>query len=244
MQITLQMSRASRVWLFLGTATVVNAAYGCSGDFTNCQVKKDCGPYDGPVAGAAGSSGQGGVSGTGGAGAHGGQAGSAGGSSGAAGMSGMSGTAGEAGAAGAAGAGGVAPCDGACGGAKPVCKTEVNACVECIDKSQCAGSKPACETATNACVECTEKADCVDVAKPFCDSAASQCVACLQQSDCKDPASSKCDAGACKPCAMDADCAGISGKGVCSDGTCVQCTGLKFAACGNNAGTPLVCDSL
>jgi len=31
---------------------------------------------------------------------------------------------------------------------------------------------------------------------------------------------------------------------VCDAGTCVQCTGKKFAACGQDSGTPLVCDSL
>jgi hypothetical protein len=237
-----QLSRGRWMWLVTGGAVAAASVFsGCSGGFDSCSADKNCGPYDGPMAGAAGKGGQGGASGIGGASAQGGQAGSAGGSSG---ISGTAGEAGAAGQAGTAGSGGREPCNGACSGAMPVCKMDADTCVECLEKAQCSGSKPACDTTTNACVECTEKADCTDVAKPFCDSAASQCVACLQQSDCKDAASSKCDAGACKPCTTDTDCSGIAGKGVCDAGACVQCTGAKFAACGNNAGTPLVCDSV
>jgi hypothetical protein len=42
----------------------------------------------------------------------------------------------------------------------------------------------------------------------------------------------------------DADCSNIAGKGVCDAGTCVQCTGAKFTACGTSMATSLVCDSL
>ncbi|MGC4067252.1 MAG: hypothetical protein QM784_21940 [Polyangiaceae bacterium] len=47
----------------------------------------------------------------------------------------------------------------------------------------------------------------------------------------------------CKPCSIDADCALIAGKGVCDAGTCVQCTGKKYEACGKLESTAVVCDS-
>jgi hypothetical protein len=125
-----------------------------------------------------------------------------------------------------------------------VCLVATNACVECTDSTQCAASKPACDTASNTCVECTAAADCKDITKPFCDTTADQCVACLKQADCTTATASACNAGSCAACAKDADCSNIAGKGVCDAGTCVQCTGNKFTACGNNAGTLLVCDSL
>jgi hypothetical protein len=220
------------MWLMLGGAAAAASVFsGCSGDFTSCEADKNCGPFDG-TSGTAGSAGHSGASGQSGASGRGGeQAGTTNGGS-------------SDGGASEGGTGGMPPCQGTCGGATPVCKAETDTCVECIEKSQCAEPKPACDTATNACVECTEKADCKDITKPFCDNAAEQCVACLQQSDCKDPTLSRCDAGACEPCTIDTDCSDIAGKGVCDAGTCVQCTGTKFTACGNNAGTPLVCDSL
>lgn len=127
----------------------------------------------------------------------------------------------DGGAGGAAGAAGAPPCNGACSGAKPVCDPESNACVECV-----------------------VAADCTLSTKPFCDQTAGKCVMCAKQADCSDPGASTCRAGACTACTADQDCSNIAGKNVCDAGTCVQCTGKKFAACGLDAGTPLVCDSL
>jgi hypothetical protein len=66
----------------------------------------------------------------------------------------------------------------------------------------------------------------------------------LAQSDCSDAGASACHTGQCQPCTSNAECSNIAGKGVCDAGTCVQCTGTQFTACGLDAGTPLVCDTL
>jgi len=206
----------------------------CSNSASDCASTSTC-PDTGGSAGLSGAGGSGASAGSSTGGGHGGS--SAGSSNGGT-------SAGTAGTSGDAGTGGATPCDGACTGTKPVCNPATNSCVQCVGKTDCAVPTPACDTATNACVECTDSPDCTDSAKPLCDKAAEKCVACLQQSDCNTAAASKCDAGTCKPCTADADCSGIAGKGVCDAGTCVQCTGKKFAACGENLGTPLVCDSL
>jgi len=129
--------------------------------------------------------------------------------------------------------------------ATPACDTTTNTCVQCITSTDCKnGAKPACDTAKNTCVGCVGNNDCKDATKPLCDTAAAQCVACLKQADCTSATASACSAGVCTACTVDADCSNIAGKGVCDAGTCVQCTGKKFAACGQDSGTPLVCDSL
>jgi hypothetical protein len=172
--------------------------------------------------GASGNAATGG-SGTAGAGGHGGGATAGGGS---------------------AGLSGAPACDGDCKGSTPVCDEATNTCVQCLEKADCESPKPACDAATNTCVECTATTDCKDSSKPFCDPAAQQCIACLKQADCTGATASACNAGVCKACTVDAECSNIAGKGVCDAGTCVQCTGQKFTACGQDGGTPLVCDSL
>jgi hypothetical protein len=151
---------------------------------------------------------------------------------------------GDGGASGAAGGAGAPPCNGDCPAATPVCDAASNRCVECLERSDCKAPTPACDTAAQACVECVVASDCTDSSKRFCDQAAGKCVMCSKQADCSDPTASACRAGACTACTADADCSNIAGKGVCDAGTCVQCTGKNFAACGMDAGTPLVCDSL
>src|SRR6478736_496486 len=129
--------------------------------------------------------------------------------------------------------------------AKPVCDAATNTCVQCTKGSECTDStKPACDTGTNSCVECVGNGDCKDSTKPLCDTTGAHCVACLKQADCTSPTASACNASVCTACTTDAECSNIAGKGVCDAGTCVQCTGKKFAACGQDSGTPLVCDSL
>ena len=195
----------------------------CTGNPT-CQDYGDC-----PDSGGSSSSATAGKAASGGNGAggngHGGNAG----------RNGMGGAAGEAGSeaagsetggsddggtSGAAGSAGAPPCNG-----------------------DCRGTTPICDPATNECVECIAATDCTGSAKPFCDPAAGKCVTCLKQPDCSDPTASTCSAGVCTACIADADCSDIAGKSVCDAGTCVQCTGKKFGACGSDAGTPLVCDS-
>ena len=143
-----------------------------------------------------------------------------------------------------AGSGGAPPCDGDCKGSTSVCDEPTNTCVECLSKVDCKSPKPACDTATKSCVECTATTDCKDASKLLCDQAAQQCVACLKQADCTSPSASACNGGACAACTKDEECSNIAGKSMCNAGTCVQCTGKKFAGCGQDSGTPLVCDSL
>jgi hypothetical protein len=200
-------------------------ALSCSSS-TDCDSSSTCAPSGG----SAGTGGSGGVSPSGGQGGTTTAGSSSGGTS-----AGAAGAADEAGAAGAAGA---APCDGKCTGTTPVCNATTNACVECVDKSQCADPKPSCDATTNTCVECTGNTDCPNAAAPLCDPTREQCVACLQQSDCKDATASMCNAGACMPCSVDADCSGISGKGVCNAGTCVECSPTKEAACSGKSCDP------
>jgi hypothetical protein len=246
--------RSSRIHIARLAPLIALVALGLSscssGKFTACEVGVKCAADAGgnsSDAGTDGGSDQGGMS----------SGGSAGG-----------GTAGNGGG-GEAGAGGSAPCADACkestpvcdpasntcvqcltgtdckDSAKPACNAATHTCVECTKSTDCAdAAKPACDTATNRCVVCVGNADCKDAAKPFCDKAGAQCVACLKQADCTSATASACSAGVCTACTTDAECSNIAGKGVCDAGTCVQCTGTKFVACGQDSGTPLVCDSL
>jgi len=234
-------------------AAVVSAscflAVGCWKTTSTCEEqgkRADC-SVDQPDGGAAGNSNAGTANTAGnsaGGDSSGGGAAGGGGSNGGNGGAGATSGGAAGGEAGGGGDAGSPPCGGLCRNPKPVCAEASNTCVECVGNAQCEGTKPACDLTTNSCVECTDNTDCKDTAKPFCDKAVEQCLACLQQSDCKSPTASACDAGSCKACTKDAECSNISGKGVCDTGTCVQCTGSKFTACGNVAGTPLVCDSL
>jgi len=205
---------ASAVALSVGASLLFPA---CAGNPT-CVDYGNCAESGGSnPSGGSGSGGKAGSSARAGNGAIGGAGGDAG-ASGASGTDdgGMGGAA-----AGAAGSAGEPPCSDDCSGATPIC-----------------------DPARELCVECLVATDCRDSAKPYCDTAAAKCVACSKQSECSDPVASTCTAGACTACKADADCSNITGKGVCDAGTCVQCTGKKFAACGMDAGTPLVCDSL
>lgn len=235
------------------TVGLASVAASCASNFTSCATAPSC--TDGGSRASSGGD-VGSVTGTenGGASAAGGDAGRGG--------------AGHAGDANSAGAAGTSACDGECKGTTPLCDAASNTCVGCLNASDCkpstpvcdatlntcvecansanckSTSKPACDTTSNTCVACVANADCKAAAKPFCDKAAAQCVVCLKRADCTDAKASVCSAGACTACTVDADCAGFDGKGVCDAGTCVQCTGKKFAACGQDDGTPLVCDSL
>jgi hypothetical protein len=102
---------------------------------------------------------------------------------------------------------------------------------------------PVCDEGSETCVECLEPAHCT-APEDQCDAASKTCVECLTPSDCASASASRCQAGACTPCSSHADCAHIAGKSVCDGGECVECTGTDYAACGEDAGTPLVCDSL
>ena len=229
-------SRLAQVSVAIAAAVLFAAS--CSNVTDDCHLMSNCtGGGAAGIAGIAGIAGSSGIAGT---------------SSGAPGVGGISGAGqggtseggGDSDIAGEGGGAGTPPCDGSCAGLTPICDLVSNACVACVGNGDCTGAKPACDIATNTCVECTDNPDCKDAAKPFCDKATEQCVACLAQSDCADATASACRGGQCQPCTSNAECSNIAGKGVCDAGTCVQCTGSNFGACGLDAGTPLVCDSL
>ncbi len=141
-----------------------------------------------------------------------------------------------------------------CSGTKPACDTQTNTCVECNTNGDCANvtGRTVCDTARNTCVECLTSGTCTDAAKPQCNTTTKACVACLSNADCKTAAASLCNTttNTCGPCGADADCSLIAGKTVCLQGAtpqanqCVQCTGKKYAACGQSGGKALVCDSV
>ena len=64
---------------------------------------------------------------------------------------------------------------------------------------------------------------------------------CTSNSECPEANASRCEvaAGTCAACEANADCSHIEGKGVCDNGTCVECT-LETEAerCGDNSCNP------
>lgn len=125
------------------------------------------------------------------------------------------------------------PCSGACTDPTPVCDAATDTCVECLATTDCTAG--VCNPATSNCVECVETSDCTDA---ICDPATNTCVECTANTDCPDAAASACVTNVCTPCSTNDDCTHIGGAGVCDAGTCVECTGTDYAACGGN-----VCDS-
>jgi hypothetical protein len=176
---------------------------GCSSEFSNCD---DTRCQDG---GSAGSSGKGG-----GSSGSGGKGGASGGTD-----SGSGGTAGTQGGEPNGGSAGTStlPCNGACSGAKPVCKQSTDTCVECLKDGNC------------------------DDATPFCDTTKNVCVACLDNEDCESPTASKCDGGQCVGCGEKADCSHIDGKVACdtSASECVECTVGDESPCGTKSCSPV-----
>ena len=210
---------------FISTVTLAAfvAALGslaCSKDAQNCENLSNCVPPD---------AGNGGTSGAGGN-ATGGQGGTS-----------------------AGGTSATSACSPACSGAKPVCNESAKTCVECTGDGNCSGSKPACNTGTNTCVQCIKDGNCSG-STPLCDTSTNICVQCKSNLDCTSATASLCSSGTCSPCAQNNDCSNITGKNVCrttsnndagtGPGTCVQCTGTNYSACGQSSGTPIVCDSL
>ncbi|MGC4070822.1 MAG: hypothetical protein QM784_40335 [Polyangiaceae bacterium] len=138
------------------------------------------------------------------------------------------------------------PCNGTCSGTTPVCDTNTDKCVACLASTDCKDSSKSVCAPSNVCVECTQSTDCKDATKPVCNPASNACVGCLANTDCKTATAARCDTGTntCTPCQSDNDCTQITGKGVCNAGSCVQCTGKKYTACGQLEGKALVCDSV
>jgi len=136
------------------------------------------------------------------------------------------------------------------------CDQNSGLCAPCRADNDCAAveGKFACAGGNgNAgrCVQCTDNADCTgNPAGPACKVSAggssapiNTCVQCVADADCPSAAAARCVANQCVACADDANCAHVAGAGVCDTSVaspvCVQCTGPKRAACGQN-----VCNSL
>ncbi|HET9955903.1 MAG TPA: hypothetical protein VFQ61_15440 [Polyangiaceae bacterium] len=167
-------------------------------------------------------------------GGEGGESPSAGGSS----SGGNSDIADSGGAGGEAGGGGapvVIPCNGACGGATPVCDEELGKCVECVSAEDC--SDGVCEPTSRTCVECVDSSQCGED-RTYCDAKKNVCVHCLEDKDCSDPSASRCVANECTACATNADCRHLDGKGVCDAKECVQCSVTDESPCDGNSCNP------
>jgi uncharacterized repeat protein (TIGR01451 family) len=109
-------------------------------------------------------------------------------------------------------------------------------CVECVADTQCAGAKPVCDTGTNFCVQCTpaEDAACAGTT-PVCVTGPDTCAPCdgdLGSNSvraCTDSNAPYCflsgpQAGACGKCTSDADCQGHPGGDTCDtqSGACTK----------------------
>jgi hypothetical protein len=114
-------------------------------------------------------------------------------------------------------------CAGADAGT-PACGTSDGGakCVECTMSTHCKGAKPVCDTSAEKCVECLGAAgsgmECTAVAsKSVCNGATRSCVQCLDNSKCTG-IKPICDLTqkSCRACTLDSECAGI-GPGICVD---------------------------
>lgn len=135
-------------------------------------------------------------------------------------------------------------------------------CQVCVTDTDCElfadapDNAPACKSGTG-CVECVSNAHCADTEDtPVCktaegggSAAINTCVECITNADCQtNAAASRCQNNECVGCVADTDCNGVDSNGnqpggtnlnVCDAGTCVECTGPKRQACGED-----VCNSL
>jgi hypothetical protein len=138
---------------------------------------------------------------------------------------------------------GQGPCDATNGTTvcrSEICATtgaNAGLCEECVADAQCAGAKPVCDSTTNRCVQCTtaEDAACTG-ATPVCLSGPDTCSPCDADLGVNSPrACTKSDApycflagikqGECGKCASDADCVGHAGT------TCNTATGACAVGC-------------
>lgn len=101
-----------------------------------------------------------------------------------------------------------------------------NQCIaQTCSTTSCMADKPVCNVVTNVCDGCTESSQCASYAgQNVCDTTSGACVGCVASSDCPTE-KPVCDTGACRPCAVDADCM----SGACSDdGTCVSPSAIVY----------------
>jgi len=78
--------------------------------------------------------------------------------------------------------------------------------------------------AADSCTVALDDSNCNGTVNDGC-----QCV--VSNDRCTSASASRCSLGVCLACASNADCSHIPGLGVCSAGSCVQCTPTSAAAC-------------
>jgi hypothetical protein len=106
---------------------------------------------------------------------------------------------------------GTPACDTSDGGAR---------CVECLANMHCKGAKPVCNTATETCVECLGNGaenECPDSSKSACNKTSHTCVACVDNTKCGGTTPvCETSTNTCRPCKADSECKGI-GAEICVD---------------------------
>lgn len=106
-----------------------------------------------------------------------------------------------------------------CGGQTPSCAMDGARKGQCV---ACAGSTPLCDTEANTCVGCLQATDCKDPQAFVCDAKTRSCRGCQSNDECQ---SGMCDtttdsqAGQCVECLTDAEC---GAEEVCEAHACVD----------------------
>jgi len=140
-------------------------------------------------------------------------------------------------------------CVGTLGCTSPeVCADDGNTCVACNMDDDCNSASLVCLTDGHTCVECNVEDDCDGTEQ--CKPSTNECVQCLADSDCTSAGAAKCNltTNICIPCDDNAQCTGVmdgaTALGVCSSGTCVECTATDYDQCGTgNLGQARVCNA-
>lgn len=144
------------------------------------------------------------------------------------------------------GDGGSAQAAAHCPAERPWCEFEPNEpgqqrCVACLSDEDCGADAPVCDS-SGTCVGCTQHDDCAVWAPELgqCAPELGNCVACTVDEHCGDADAARCDpqTNRCVPCETSASCSGITGKPVCFDGLCVECSVEDETPCGDHACLP------
>ena len=113
--------------------------------------------------------------------------------------------------------------DAQCGGTTPVCRTDMNRCVQCTDAATHCATNEICSAAGTCQAQCTSDNDCTDPATMRCDTTINVCVACTDDAHC--PSNQTCNSlNMCQdPCTSDADCTDMGAPRCSVANTCVAC---------------------
>ncbi len=85
--------------------------------------------------------------------------------------------------------------------------------------------------------KCKEDEDCQS---GVCATQTETCVDCEGDAHCTTPEAARCEDNTCVPCDANPECDSVSGRPVCSDGDCVECTPeVEEAECGDNSCNPM-----